>query len=297
MIFVLEVESAAVRSANRGNWLGAKVAGDSRLSFTAGHMVRYRFWRFPLKDSMRIDVLCLFPETFVSPFNQSIIKRAREQGLVNIVIHNIRDCTHDRHHTVDDCPYGGGPGMVLKPEPIFETAEVVKQQLGATEVPIILLTPQGRLFSQSVAQELALHPHLMLVCGHYEGFDERVCEYLATDEISIGDYVLSAGEIAALVVVDATVRLIPGVLGSEESASSDSHSNGLLEYPQYTRPQIYRDWSVPSVLLSGNHGEIAQWRRRQAILRTAKRRPELLEKGNICDEERKWMLENLSDPK
>jgi tRNA (guanine37-N1)-methyltransferase len=246
---------------------------------------------------MQIDILCLFPETFVSPLNQSIIKRAREQGLVNIVIHNIRDYTSDRHHTVDDYSYGGGPGMVLKPEPIFDAVEAVKKKLGASEVPVILLTPQGRLFSQSVAKELALHPHLMLICGHYEGFDERVCEYLATDEISIGDYVLSGGELAALVVVDATIRLIPGVLGSDESASSDSHSNGLLEYPQYTRPPVYRGWSVPSVLLSGNHGEIARWRRRQAILRTAKRRPELLEKGNICDEERKWILENLLNPK
>jgi tRNA (guanine37-N1)-methyltransferase len=187
--------------------------------------------------------------------------------------------------------------MVLKPEPIFEAVETIKQQLGVSEMPIILLTPQGRLFSQSVAQELTFHPHLMLICGHYEGLDERVCEYLATDEISIGDYVLSGGELAALVVVDAIVRLIPGALGSQDSASSDSHSNGLLEYPQYTRPPVYRGWSVPSVLLSGNHGEIAQWRRRQAILRTAKRRPDLLEKGNICDEERKWMLENLLNPK
>ncbi|OGN98013.1 MAG: tRNA (guanosine(37)-N1)-methyltransferase TrmD [Chloroflexi bacterium RBG_13_51_36] len=246
---------------------------------------------------MRIDILCLFPETFVSPLNQSIVKRAREQGLADIVIHNIRDYTHDRHHTVDDYPYSGGPGMVLKPEPIFEAAEAVKQQIGVAEVPTILLTPQGRPFSQSVAQELALYPHLILICGHYEGFDERVCEYLATDEISIGDYVLSGGELAALVVVDAIVRLVPGVLGSEDSASSDSHSDGLLEYPQYTRPQVYRGWSVPSILLSGNHGEIAQWRRRQAILRTAKRRPELLEKGNICDEERKWILENSLNPK
>jgi tRNA (guanine37-N1)-methyltransferase len=242
---------------------------------------------------MRIDILCLFPEVFASPLNQSIINRAREQGLVNIVVHDIRDHTHDKHHTVDDYPYGGGPGMVLKPEPIFEAVEMIKQQLDVNGTPIILLSPQGRLFSQSVARELALRPHLMLICGHYEGLDERVCEYLATDEISIGDYVLSGGEVAALVVVDAVVRLIPGVLGSQDSARSDSHSNGLLEYPQYTRPQVYRDWSVPSVLLSGNHGEIAQWRRRQAILRTAKRRPDLLEKGNLCDEERKWMSENL----
>jgi tRNA (guanine37-N1)-methyltransferase len=246
---------------------------------------------------MRIDILCLFPEMFDSPLNHSIIKRAREAGLVNIVIHNIRDYAHDKHRTVDDYPYGGGPGMVLKPEPVFEAAETVKQQTGVTEMPIVLLTPQGRLFSQSVAQELALHPYLMLICGHYEGLDERVCEYLATDEISIGDYVLSGGELAALVVVDAVVRLIPGVLGSEDSATSDSHSNGLLEYPQYTRPQVYRGWSVPSVLLSGNHREVAQWRRRQAILRTAARRPDLFNKANLSDEEKKWISENLLSPK
>ena len=245
---------------------------------------------------MRIDILCLFPEVFDSPLNQSIVKRATERGLANIVIHDIRDYAHDKHRTADDYPYGGGPGMVLKPEPIFEAVEAIKQQLGACEVPVILLTPQGRLFSQSLAQELALQPHIMLICGHYEGLDERVCEHLATDEISIGDYVLSGGELAALVAVDAIVRLIPGVLGSEFSANSDSHSNGLLEYPQYTRPQTYRDWSVPSILLSGNHSEIAQWRRRQAILRTAKRRPDLLKKGSLCDEERKWMSENLLDP-
>lgn len=246
---------------------------------------------------MRIDILCLFPEMFTSPLNESIVKRAREQGLVDIMIHNIRDYTHDKHHTVDDYPYGGGPGMVLKPEPIFEAAGAVKQQLGVSEMPIISLTPQGRLFSQSVAQELSRHPYLMLICGHYEGLDERVYEHLTTDEISIGDYVLSAGELAALVVVDAVVRLIPGVLGSQDSAVSDSHSNGFLEYPQYTRPDVYQDWQVPSVLLSGNHGEIAEWRRRQSILRTAIRRPDLLEKGNICDEERKWILENLLNPR
>ena len=246
---------------------------------------------------MRIDILCLFPAMFESPLDQSIINRARERGLVDIVIHDIRDYTHDKHHTVDDYPYGGGSGMVLKPEPIFEAAEAVKQQLGVSEMPIVLLTPQGRLFSQSIAQELALHHQLILICGHYEGLDERVCEHLVTDEISIGDYVLSGGELAAMVVVDAIVRLIPGVLGSQDSASNDSHSNGLLEYPQYTRPQVYRGWSVPSVLLSGNHGEIAQWRRRQSMLRTVGRRPDLLEKGKLCDEERKWILENLLNPK
>lgn len=242
---------------------------------------------------MRIDILCLFPEMFDSPLNQSIIKRASERGLVNIVIHDIRDYAYDKHRTVDDYPYGGGPGMVLKPEPIFEAAETIRGQLGAGETPVVLLTPQGRLFSQLVAQELASHPHLMLICGHYEGIDDRVCEHLATDEISIGDYVLSGGELAALVVVDAVVRLLPGALGSEYSANSDSHSDGLLEHPQYTRPQTYRDWSIPPILISGNHGEIAQWRRHQAILRTAKRRPDLLDQAIFCDEERKWMSENL----
>ncbi|MFP3897759.1 MAG: tRNA (guanosine(37)-N1)-methyltransferase TrmD [Dehalococcoidia bacterium] len=241
---------------------------------------------------MRIDILCLFPEMLIAPLDQSMIRRARDRGLVDIAIHDIRDYAHDRHHAVDDYPYGGGPGMVLRPEPIFEAAEAVKEQLGAGEMTIILLTPQGRPFSQSVAEELSLHRHLMLICGHYEGVDERVCEHLATDAISIGDYVLSGGEPAAMVVVDAIVRVIPGVLGSEDSAGSDSHSDGLLEYPQYTRPQVYRGWSVPPVLLSGNHGEIAQWRRRQSILRTAERRPELLKNANLCDEERKWMLEN-----
>jgi tRNA (guanine37-N1)-methyltransferase len=250
-----------------------------------------------LGESMRIDILSLFPEMFVSPLNESIMKRAREQGLVNIVVHDIRDYTHDRHHTADDSPYGGGPGMVLRPEPVFEAAETVQRQLGLSDAPVILLTPQGRLFSQAVAQELACHSHLMLICGHYEGLDERVCEHLATDQISIGDYVLSGGELPAMVVADAVVRLIPGVLGSQDSAGNDSYSDGLLEYPQYTRPPSYRGWSVPSVLLSGNHGEVAQWRRRQAIIRTAKRRPDLLEKVNICDEERKWISENSLNPK
>lgn len=246
---------------------------------------------------MRIDILCLFPDMFSSPFEQSIVKRAKDRGIINIVIHNIRDYTYDKHRTVDDYPCGGGPGMVLKPEPIFEAIETIKQQVGVTEIPVILLTPQGRLFTQPIAQELSLHSHLMLICGHYEGLDERVREHLATDEISIGDYVLSGGELAAMVIVDTIVRLIPGALGSPSSPISDSHSNGLLEYPQYTRPQVYRGWSVPSVLLSGNHGEIAQWRHRQAVLRTAKRRPDLLNKITLVDEEKKWISENLLSPK
>lgn len=242
---------------------------------------------------MRIDILCLFPEMFISPLNQSIIKRAKERGLVDIVIHNIRDYTHNKHRTVDDYPYGGGPGMVLKPEPVFEAVEEIKQQIATSEMPVILLTPQGRLFDQQVARELARCTHLMLICGHYEGIDERVREHLATDEVGIGDYVLSGGELAAMVIIDAVVRLIPGALGSPTSADSDSYGDGLLEYPQYTRPKVYRDWSAPSILLSGNHGEIAQWRRHQAILRTAKRRPELMKKAILSDKEKKWISQNL----
>jgi len=246
---------------------------------------------------MRIDIFCLFPEMLTSPFEQSIIKRATERGIVEIAAHNIRDYTHDKHHTADDYSYGGGPGMVLKPEPIFEAVEAVKQQFNGSELPIILLTPTGSLFNQQIAQELALLPHLMLICGHYEGIDERVHKYLATDEISIGDYVLSSGEVAAIAVVDAIVRLIPGALGSGISSSTDSHVDGLLEYPQYTRPQVYRGWEIPSVLFSGNHQEIACWRRREAILRTAKRRPELLEKANLSREEKEWIFKKLSNIK
>ena len=242
---------------------------------------------------MRIDILCLFPEMFISPFEQSIVKRAKEQAIINMVIHNIRDHTHDKHRTVDDYSCGGGPGMVLKPEPIFEAVEAIKERTNAGEIPIILLTPQGRLFTQQVAKQLASCAHLVLICGRYEGVDERVREHLATDEISIGDYVLSGGELAAMVVVDAIVRLLPGALGSKMSLNTDSHTDGLLEYPQYTRPKTYRDWLVPAVLLSGNHGEVALWRRREAILRTAKRRPDLLRKAILSTEEREWISESL----
>jgi tRNA (guanine37-N1)-methyltransferase len=238
---------------------------------------------------VQIDILTLFPQMFQSPFSSSILKRAIEQRLITINIYNIRDYTHDKHHIVDDYVYGGGSGMVLKPEPIFEAVESIKSDIspkqGAGSLPIILLTPQGRLFSQQAALELSKCSHLILICGHYEGVDERVREYLATDEISIGDYVLSGGELAAMVIVDATVRLLPGVLGSEASPLDDSYATGLLEYPQYTRPPVYRGWSVPEVLLSGNHAQITKWRREQAILRTLKRRPELLDKANLCLEE------------
>jgi len=233
--------------------------------------------------------LTLFPEVFQGAFGSGILQRAIDQELVSISVHNIRDYTHDKHHTVDDYPYGGGAGMVLKPDPIFEAVESIRSE---ADTPVILLSPQGRLFCQQIAQELAAYPRLILICGHYEGVDERVSEHLVTDEISIGDYVLSGGEPAAIVVVDAVVRLLPGVLGSAESLLDDSHVGGLLEYPQYTRPAEYRGWSVPEVLLSGDHGRIAKWRQEQAILRTMKRRPELLEKAELSPKERK-LIEKL----
>jgi tRNA (guanine37-N1)-methyltransferase len=229
---------------------------------------------------MRIDIFTLFPEMFVSPFDSSILKRAVGQGKVNFNIHNIRDYTHDRHHTTDDYAYGGGAGMVMKPEPVFESVETVRasaSEMTDKKPSIILLTPQGRLFSQQVAAKIAQSEWLMLICGHYEGVDERIREHLVTDEISIGDYVLTGGELAAMVIADAAVRLLPGVLGSSESLLYESHTGGRLEYPQYTRPEVFRDWAVPSILLSGNHGEIAEWRRQQSLKRTVERRPDLLE--------------------
>lgn len=236
---------------------------------------------------MRIDILSLFPKMFDSPFYESIIKRAINRGLVNIFIHNIRDYTHDKHNTVDDYPYGGGTGMVMKPEPIFEAVASVKTEIEHRDSHIVLLTPQGRLFCHQVAQELSSKPNLILICGHYEGVDERVREYLVTDEISIGEYILTGGELAAMVVVDAVVRLLPGVLGSEQAKEDDSYADSLLEYPQYTRPKAYRGWEVPPVLLSGNHQEIARWRREQAIMRTLDRHPDLLEGAALSEEERK----------
>lgn len=235
---------------------------------------------------MRIDILTLFPNMFSGPFDESIIKRAIDRQLVSIVIHNLRDYTSDRHRIVDDSPYGGGPGMVLKPEPLFAAVEAIR---GEAQTPVILLTPQGRLFQQRAAEELATYDQMILICGHYEGVDERVREHLVSDEISIGDYVLSGGELAAMVVVDAVVRQLPGALGSEASAGEDSHASGLLEYPQYTRPQVFRGWGVPEVLLSGNHAKIARWRREQSLLRTLRRRPDLVEGINLTDEEKRFV--------
>ncbi len=221
---------------------------------------------------MRIDVLTLFPGMFAGPLDESIIKRARKAGLLDLQIHNLRDYAHDRHKTVDDRPFGGGPGMLLKPEPIFEAVE----KLARESTRVILLSPAGRPFSQAIAQELAKVDDLLLVVGHYEGFDERVRQQLADDELSIGDYVLTNGALPAMVVIDAVTRLLPGALGDDESSREESFSQGLLEYPQYTRPAEFRGMKVPEVLLSGNHAEIAKWRAEQARLRTQERRPDLL---------------------
>ncbi len=221
---------------------------------------------------MKIDVLTLFPAMFAGPLDESIIKRAREAGRLDLKIHNLRDYAHDRHKTVDDRPFGGGPGMLLKPEPIFEAVE----SLARENTRVILLSPAGRMFNQAIAADLAQAPELLLVSGHYEGFDDRVREHLADDELSIGDYVLTNGALPVMVIVDAVTRLLPGVLGDDESAQEESFSHGLLEYPQYTRPAEFRGMKVPEVLLSGNHGEIARWRAEQARLRTRERRPDLL---------------------
>jgi len=220
---------------------------------------------------MKIDVLTLFPAMFAGPLDESIIKRARADGLLDLAIHSLRDYTHDRHRTVDDKPFGGGPGMLLKPEPIFEAVE----QIARDHTRVLLLTPAGRPFSQAVARELARQPHLLLICGSYEGFDERVREALADDELSIGDYVLTNGALPAMVVIDAVTRLLPGVLGDDESSHDESFSHGLLEYPQYTRPADFRGMKVPEVRLSGNHAEIEKWRLEQAKKRTTERRPGL----------------------
>jgi tRNA (guanine37-N1)-methyltransferase len=241
---------------------------------------------------MHFDIFTLFPAMFAGPLDDSIVMRARAAGIISLALHNIRDYAEGKHAITDDYPYGGGGGMVMKPEPIFRAVESV---LGlaprvATEssdssdggspdrsVPIILLTPQGRRFDQSVALELADHARIALLCGRYEGVDERVRRYLCTDEISIGDFVLSGGELAAMVIVDAVTRLLPGALGAEHGAADDSHATGLLEYPHYTRPPDFRGWRVPDILLSGHHANVHRWRRQQALLRTALRRPDMLE--------------------
>jgi tRNA (guanine37-N1)-methyltransferase len=240
--------------------------------------------------SMHFDIFTLFPGMFQGPLTESILKRAQEQGLLSIALHNIRDATTDKHHVVDDYPYGGGAGMVMKPGPLFDAVEAVYQ-----DGPIILLSPQGRLFTQQVAKELSQHERLTLICGHYEGIDERVHEHLITDEISLGDFVLTGGELAAMVVVDAVSRLLPGVLGGEESALDESHSSGMLEYPQYTRPPEFRGWRVPDILLSGNHAEIAKWRRKESLRRTRERRPELFARLDLSSKQDVRLLRELEE--
>jgi tRNA (guanine37-N1)-methyltransferase len=231
---------------------------------------------------------------FAGPLDDSIVQRARDAGIVSLALHNIRDYATGRHAVTDDYPYGGGGGMVMKPEPIFAAIEAL---LGISNyqlpIPIILLTPQGRVFNQDIARELAQYDRIALICGRYEGVDERVREHLATDEISIGDYVLTGGELAALVIIDAVSRLLPGALGDAGATADDSHAAGLLEYPHYTRPPDFRGWKVPDVLLSGNHAEIERWRRQQSLLRTLRRRPELLDRASLSPEERQWLDEMI----
>jgi len=223
---------------------------------------------------MRFDVITIFPEIFSGVFDFGIIRRAVEAGLIEIHVHDLRDYTLDRHRQVDDRPFGGGAGMVMKPEPLFSAVEAITNQ--ESDVSVVLLSPQGRLFDQRVAEEYSRKQHLVLICGRYEGVDERVVEHLSTDELSIGDYVLSGGEIPAMVVVDAATRLIPGALGCGESAQRESFIDGLLDYPHYTRPADYRGMKVPEVLLSGNHAEIDRWRRDEALKKTLRRRPDLI---------------------
>ena len=237
---------------------------------------------------MDIDILTLFPHMFQGPFQYSVIKRAVERDLVRIRISDIRDYTHDAHHTADDYQYGGGPGMVLKPEPVFAAVDGVFSRHPdevRKKMPVILLSPQGRLFDQEIAAGLSQGPGMVLICGHYEGVDERIRCNLATLDLSIGDYVLTGGELAAMVVVDAVARLLPGVVGSEDSILGDSITSGLLQHPLYTRPATYSRLEVPEVLLSGHHVEIARWRRQQALLRTLERRPDLLRTADLTPED------------
>jgi tRNA (guanine37-N1)-methyltransferase len=242
---------------------------------------------------MQFEVFTLLPDIFPPYLESSILQRARQRGLIDVRIHNIRDYTHDKHHTTDDTPYGGGGGMVMKPEPVFEAVEsvleIVSDQAQPAPIPVILLTPQGRVFTQRVAEEFSRHERIALLCGRYEGVDERIREHLVTDEISIGDYVLTGGELPALLIIDAVSRLIPGVLGDPTGAEDDSHSMGLLEYPHYTKPSEFRGWKVPEVLLSGDHGKIEKWRREQALQRTLKKRPDMIEKAELSEKDRKFL--------
>src|SRR6185436_15016024 len=262
---------------------------------------------------MQFDIFTILPEVFPIYLDTSILKRARERSLIDVRVHNIRDYTHDKHHTTDDTPYGGGGGMVMKPDPIFEAIESVlgsqpvppnsrrtaqspsPQTHPVTDadtrqgIPVILLTPQGRVFTQRVAEELSQYEHIALLCGRYEGIDERIREHLVTDEISVGDYVLTGGELPAMILIDAVSRLIPGVLGDPTGAADDSHAMGLLEYPHYTKPPEFRGWKVPDILLSGDHGKIEKWRREQALTRTFYKRPDMIEKAELSEKDLKFI--------
>jgi tRNA (guanine37-N1)-methyltransferase len=240
--------------------------------------------------AIHFDVLTLFPEIFHGFLNASIIKKAHEKGLVETSLVNFRDFSTERHQMVDDAPYGGGGGMLLKPEPLFRAVDHLLQQT-TCHPPILLMSPQGKPFTQKKAEELAQHSHLILLCGHYEGYDERVRQHLATDEISIGDYVLTGGELPAMVVMDSVIRLLTGVLGNSSSATLDSFAAGLLEYPQYTRPVAYRGYRVPDILLSGHHQQIEKWRRREALRRTWERRPDLLKVAALTEEDCQFLVE------
>lgn len=254
-------------------------------------------WSASRTTSISFEVFTLFPEMFHGPLDESILQRAQEDETLSVRLHDIRQYATDKHHVTDEPPYGGGGGMVMKVEPIFNAVEAV---LGSAEesngepeidVPVILLTPQGRLFSQEVAQELSAHPRVALICGRYEGVDERVRQHLATDELSIGDYVLTGGELAAMVIIDAVTRLLPGVLGDPTAAVQDSHARGLLEGPHYTRPRVFRGWEVPEVLLSGDHAAVARWRREQALRRTLARRPDLLADAELTPQDRETLAQ------
>jgi tRNA (guanine37-N1)-methyltransferase len=245
---------------------------------------------------MRIDIVTLFPAMFTGPFDTSIVGRARAAGLVDIQVHNLRDWATDRHRTTDDYAFGGGGGMVMKPEPLFRAVEALLGLPPRTAVaapplpcPVVLMTPQGERFDHGLARSLAAHDRLVILCGHYEGFDERVRDHLATHEVSLGDFVLTGGELPAMVVTDAVARLRPGVVGLETGTHTDSFAAGLLEHPHYTRPADFRGWSVPEVLVSGHHGAVDTWRHREALVRTARRRPDLLAGLDLTDQERRWL--------